>query len=364
MQRFTVLAALLAIGAAAAGASEPEKKKPVQTVQVGDKKKPLVRSFCDVLKNAADSIRIRPDIRQLQINRQASFRVYIVNSLPRDVYGTQLVVNSEQFTAEVKPSPNWKSFPTLESCVEGYPRVWFDVTLTRKPDVADGKYDIGFGLSVAQVPKKYFQPDGKPVERKRIRSKTVAPQSLADSAEIVSLPQAEGIVVDGKAGEEEWKKAFLCTGFVSHKIRNSFSVRKYPDTQHPSRFRVCADKEAVYCMLNLGGGKGAVSDAASVYLAGSIESKPVKITVDRLTGKVSCEKGLEGVQVKPSADKTVFECRIPRSFIGIGEKDPVYANFSRAVKAKRRDQMFDYAFFWRGSHYIAEDVAVYPLFTQ
>lgn len=264
----------------------------------------------------------------------------------------------------MKPSPNWKSFPTLESCLEGYPRVWYDVTLTRKPGVPDGKYNIGFKLIAAQVPKKYFQPDGKPVERKRIRTETVASQTLADAVEAYSLPQAGKISIDGRVSKEEWKKAFLCTGFFSYRIRNAFSVSKYPDTVHPSRFRLCADKQNIYCLFDFGAGRGALSDTATIYMAASIEGKPIKITVDRLSGKASCEKGLKGLQIKVSEDGRFFECKIPRSFIGIGEKAPLYVNFSRAVKTKRKDKVIDRAFFWRGSHYIADNTAVYPLFTQ
>jgi hypothetical protein len=286
----------------------------------------------DVFQQAADNLAVKVDVRdgQLRIGETASFRVYLLNTMDRDIEGIALAVTAEQFTAEVKPSPDWKTYPALRTCAKWRKSVkgdgkkeYFEVTLKRKAGVPDGKYQIGLAL---------FEPGKK--------ERVFRTVSLDDAAGVCELPKAAGIKVDGEAPEAEWGKSALCTDFTVYVKVNKlgkFAAFESQSAKEQPRFRLAADAENLYCLLQFPAGAEAVGDEVGLYAAASADAKPVVLTFDRLTAKASGEKGVEGVEVKAGADKTFLECKVPRELLGLKDAKTFYINFTRTVTAKDAD---------------------------
>ena len=311
----------------------------------------------DVFAQARDNLAVKVDVRdgQLRVGQQASFRVYLLNTMDRDIEGINLAVTSEHFTAEVKPSPDWKTYPELHTCAKWRKSVpgdgkkeFFEVTLKRKEGVPDGKYKIELCL---------FDP------KNQARSfKTV---NLDDAAGACELPKAT-IKVDGQADEAEWAGSALCTGFYAYvkvKVINAFMAFENQPAPDQSRFRIACDRDNLYCLLQFQGGAGATADEATLYVAPSPDAKPLAVSFDRITGKVSCERGSEGVEVKSSADQGTLECRLPRALLGLKEAKTFCANFTRTVTAPdaagKEQKTVSY---WRGNAPALLDPVVYGQF--
>jgi hypothetical protein len=314
----------------------------------------------DVFAQASDNLAVKVDVRdgQLRIGETASFRVYLLNTMDRDIDGIALGITSEQFDAEVKPSPEWKTYPALNTCAKWRKSVkgdgkkeYFEVTLKRKAGVPDGKYQIGLTL---------FEPGKK--------DRVFRTVSLDDATAVCELPKAAGIKIDGEAPEAEWGKSALCTDFTAYvkvqKLGKFAAFESQPAKEQP-RFRLAADAENLYCLLQFPAvaGAEAAGDDVALYVAAGADAKPVVLTFDRLTGKVSGEKGSEGVEVKAGADKSILECRIPLELLGLKGAKGFCANFTRTVTAKdvegKEQKSVSY---WRGNAPALLDPIVYGQF--
>ena len=71
----------------------------------------------DVFVQAEDNLAVKVDIRdgQLRISDTGSFKVYVLNTMDRAIQKLNLVVESEEFDVEVKPSPTWGMYPYLDT---------------------------------------------------------------------------------------------------------------------------------------------------------------------------------------------------------------------------------------------------------
>jgi hypothetical protein len=296
----------------------------------------------DVFVQARDSLAVKVDVRdgQLRIGEKASFRVYLLNTMDRDIVTIGLEVRTGgKFQATVRPSPTWKRAPHLRTVRRGGKKEYFEVTLTRKPGVPDGKYKIDLHL---------FNP-----RKKSMVFKTV---DLGRAAGICEVPKAAGIKVDGQASATEWGQSLLCTGFYEYK-RTSLkwqgrSFRKYSGkvpAQAQARFRVAADEQNLYLCLGFQGAAGASSDTATFYAAKDLDSKPVKLSVDRLSGKVTCDAGSDGVECKVSPDKSQVELKVPRKLLGLAGAKGFYANFTRRAGSGSKSLET----YWRGTKHSA-----------
>ena len=69
----------------------------------------------DVFMQAKDNLAVKVDIRdgQLRINKDAKFRVYLFNSMDRDISQIRLQVLTRDFQTKVTPSPEWRNYPGL-----------------------------------------------------------------------------------------------------------------------------------------------------------------------------------------------------------------------------------------------------------
>jgi len=294
----------------------------------------------DVFAQAQDNLAVKVDIRdgQLRIGKSASFRVYLLNTMDRDIVDIRLEVLSDQFKTTVTPAPDWQRYPYLKAKRSGGRKEYFTVRLDRNPGVPDGKYDISLRLYNGQNRRQSF--------------KSVA---LDSAAGVCGLRKATAIAVDGNADANEWRSAFLCSDFYEYRKTGPYYENRPAGQQ--TRVRVTADADYLYCLFTMQGGQEAQSDSAAIYVAPTSDAEPVKVVVDRLSGEVECDKGREGIEVKSDANRGTLECKIPRKLLGIEKASTFYGNFTRTLTANGREVIS----FW-GNTYSELDPIVYGVF--
>ncbi|MHC4915734.1 MAG: hypothetical protein ACYTGB_09600 [Planctomycetota bacterium] len=307
----------------------------------------------DVFAQAKDNLAVKVDVRdgQLRIGREGTFRVWLLNTMDRGIANIKLEVRTGgRFRAEVKPSPDWKSYPALGTVRGRRPakKQYFQVTLKRMPGVPDGQYKIDLHL---------FNGRDKSMVYKTV--------DMGAAAGIIEVPKASGIKVDGNAGSTEWGRALPCTGFHEYKRTTmEFRGRRFNkwDGKVPAseqcRFRVAADAANVYFYALFQGGAGATGDSVTFYAAPGMDSTPVKITVDRMTGKVACEKGTTGVECKVAGNKSAVELKVPKSLLGLQGAKSFLGNVSRET-ARGGGKLVTY---WRGTRHSVGDPVEYANF--
>jgi hypothetical protein len=299
-----------------------------------------------------DDLIVKIDVQdgKLRIGDEASFRVYLFNTSEATVENLSLDVSTNgAFKAEVKPGADWQGFPKLKPMDKGGRKEFFEVTLKRSPGVADGKYAIGLNLFNSQNRSVYKSLD------------------LERAADIVALAKAPAIKIDGNAEEVEWGKAALCTDFYAYtavKSGNNQYNQNVPATSAPTRVRLTADADNLYCLMQFSGGRSD-SDTAVMYLAASGESADiVQLTFDRAAGKVTCTKGEQGLQFAADGSKEKFECKIPRELVGLKGAKSFRANFVRTMAGKDasgKDQKL--VTYWRGNERSLNSPLVYGQFS-
>ncbi len=257
----------------------------------------------DVFDQAQDDLAVKVDIRdgQLRIAKEASFRVYMLNTMDRDIANINLKVDSDAFDAQVKQSPEWKSYPCLKTARKGGKKEFFEVTLKRKDSMPDGKYQINLVL---------FNPGDKR------QFKTL---DLEKAADIQMVPLAKSVNVDGSCPDTEWKNSLLCTSFYTYQKEKQYMGTAPSKTQ--PRFRFMADAQNLYCMLSDSNGE------STIYLAPDNDSAPVKITIDAAGSKATSSKGDAKDIVVKKGDKNI-EVKIPFAEAGIKDPKRFLANLS------------------------------------
>jgi len=125
-----------------------------------------------------------------------------------------------------------------------------------------------------------------------------------------------------------------------------------------TRFRLSCDGKFLYALFTFQGGAGAASDEATLYVASSVEAKPMQVSVDRLTGKVTCEKGTEGIEAKVSGDKRMVECKLPLDLLDVEEGKSFCVNCTRTITADGEKSVT----YWRGNTHSTADAMVYGQF--
>jgi hypothetical protein len=68
----------------------------------------------DVFAQAKDNLVVKVDVRdgQLRISDTGTFRVYLLNTMDRDIERIELEIQSNEFDAEVTPGKNWNRAST------------------------------------------------------------------------------------------------------------------------------------------------------------------------------------------------------------------------------------------------------------
>jgi len=295
----------------------------------------------DVFAQAKDNLAVKVDIRdgQLRVGKEASFRVYLLNTMDRDIARIGLDVITKDFETSVKPDPTWRTFPCLRAVRRKGKKQYFEVTLRRKRGVPDGRYKIDLCLN-----------DGR---SKGKRFKTV---DLDSAAGMSRIPRAGRIAVDGTGTKEEWGDAFVINReFYNYVKRGKYYVNAPVPLRRRPLYRVVMDDDYLYCLFVLKGSADASADKACVYAAATSGGKPVKISFDRVSGKVECGKGTAGVAWKMNEDKSQIECKIPLKLLGVSSKKGFYANFTRETGTGRGKRV-DY---WKANSFSEMDPIVY-----
>ena len=240
----------------------------------------------DVFEQARDNLAVKVDIRdgQLRIHQEASFRVYLLNTMDRGIADIRLEVISPDFDSIVTPSPEWRTFPQLNTIRHGGKKEYFTVTLKRKAGVPDGRYQIALRLFNGKQPRMEF--------------KTV---ELDRALNTISLPlRPRALQVDGRIQREEWADAWLCTGFSQ-----DTKGRRYIEVQPAdcgTRIRLAAQADTLYAMI----AAPAVgeNDTVDLLITPDMESAPTAIRVHLSTGTMEkappgarAEKGPEGIEL-------------------------------------------------------------------
>ena len=259
---------------------------------------PVRAHLCnDVFAQARDNLAVKVDIRdgQLRINQEASFRVYLLNTMDRSIANIQLEVVSKDFDGVVEPSPDWKGFPHLQTSLQGGKKEFFNVTLKRKSGTADGKYDIGLRLFNGQKPTQEF--------------KTV---DIADAMAVVKVPKRpDSLKVDGNVQKTEWADAAICTDFKADAKKGKFTVKQEADAE--TRVRFAADGQNLYALLTTPA--GGTNDTLSFFFAADADAKPSRIDVDLKSGAL---KDAPASAVSKMSSNGI-EVQIPLSDLKLGK---------------------------------------------
>lgn len=292
---------------------------------------PAFGHICDdVFLQAKDNLTVRIDVRdgQLRIGREATFKVYLLNTMNWWIEEISLAVISEHFSADVKPDGAWRTYPRLNSAQSGGKKEAFIVTLHRNPGVPDGRYPVRLRLFTG---------------RKEV--KTV---ELSEAEALHNLKPAGGIEADGRLGEEEWRDALLCTDFYEYVWRNVSRGHENVLAREQARFRLAADRENLYCLLHFLGHENAQSDKAVLFLARTPDVEPIALEFDRVTGLAAGpEEIARHIQVRPVAGNDALECAIPRSALGLSGPTLFYFNFIRKTADKTGKRVV--TTYWRGN---------------
>jgi hypothetical protein len=290
----------------------------------------------DVFIQAKDNLAVKVDIRddQLRINSEASFRVFLLNTMDRDIVDIRLDVLSDDFLSSVNPSPEWKKYPRLKTKVKGGKKQYFEVKLRRKPGTQQGKYKIGLRLF-----------NGK---NKSMIFKTL---DIGEAMEELKVPKSSAeIKIDGSASKAEWQNSLLCTSLYEYKKTGRYHHNCKSDVQ--TRFRFSHDQKNLYCLVDFQA-KG-LKDVAKIFIAPDSETAPCVISVNLHTGIASIE-GKGDVKIMSGVNENRMEIAIPLSGLNMSGKKDMLVN----VQRDRDDNIRTY---WRGNKISVKDPLVYANF--
>lgn len=283
----------------------------------------------DVFIQAKDNLAVKVDIRdgQLRLSDSASFRVYLLNTMDRNIANINLDVVTKDFMTAVKPSPEWDSFPVLKTKVKGGKKEFFEVTLKRKQGVAQGKYKIGL---------KFYNGEDSTMEFKTV--------DLGDAMAEMKVPEKPAILaIDGNVKKDEWQGSLLCTSLYEYKKEGSYYNNCTSSIQ--TRFRFFRDEKSLYCMLDFE--TNSVKDIARLYFSKDDKSPPRIIEVNLQEKKVTAD-------VKFLFNSNKLEMAIPLSFLGAEGEQTLLVNLTREQDGTET--------YWRGNKISADDPVQYATF--
>ena len=313
-------------------------------------------THCKFSPYFADNLTVKADVAdgQLRIAKEASFRMYLYNTLTWPFYDAKLDVLSDQFEAKVEPSPTWKTFPDLQPAASGGTREYFTVTLTRKPEVPDGPYDVVFKLYSSRANFR--------------RLSQVLPLSETIDRQVV--PMRTGFAVDGKASPSKWAGSLLVKDFRAYSGSpapnkagpEAGEVLKSHSARELTRVHVVVDKDNLYFLALLAG--VAPEDELAIFVAPTIESQPVRLVLKQATGKVEAPFAAPPIQcLKCAADPrdsraAMYELCVPRKALGLTAASSFYANFCRVAHGAGSETTVEKSY-WRGNDISANEPTVY-----
>jgi hypothetical protein len=292
----------------------------------------------DVFAQAKDNLAVKVDVRdgQLRISTNAKFRVYLLNTMDRTIEDIMLSVESKEFTAKVTPAKSWVDFPSLQTALFGGKKQYFDVELSRKPGIPEGKYKIGLKLYNGKDANMIFKS-----------------MDMEEAMSSYKIPEvSKEIVVDGKVSSEEWGDSLLCTSLYYYDTAEydndnpevtGFSVMKQPKMQ--TRIRFIRDNKNIYCMIDCQDlGK---SEIVKIMFAKEGSESPNELIVD-----MKVQKAVFGKKsVKAGFDRSKAEISIPYDLINAKGSASILVNLVRERDEKRM--------YWKGNLFSWKNPVVY-----
>jgi len=270
----------------------------------------LVLSLCltayghlcnDVFVQAKDNLVVKVDVRdgQLRISKMGSFRVYLLNTMDRDIAKIMLDVISPDFESKVTPGTGWRGYPQLKTATKGGKKQYFDVELTRKKGTKEGKYKIALHLHGGQ---------------KNLVFKTV---KIDEALALLDVPKKpRNLKVDGKVGSSEWRKALLCSNFYEYKKSGRY-MQNFPASQQ-TRFRFYHEKGDLYICADF---QSKCKDVAKIYISKDQDSEPKEVVVDIGEKKATFDGKEEGIELKVDSRGTKMEIKLPVPFLAEEKND-------------------------------------------
>jgi hypothetical protein len=286
----------------------------------------------DVFRQASSSLAIKVDTRdgQLRINQAGTFRVYLQNGMDRDIERIGLRVRAKGFSAIARPSNNWRLFPTLMSLSNGGRREYFEVTLTRKPGVLQGKHTLKLFVTCGGRVLKSYKV-GMPAEK------------------MVIPLRSPMLIIDGSVNVTEWGNTKPCTSF--YEIRK----RKKKNSHIQTRVRFSRDQQALYCLVDFQ--KKGNLDQVNLYISEDQSAEPVNVSIDLQAASVSCSPqipGNERIQAAVNPGGTKMEIRLPFKLLQLTGQSHFFLNMTR----KQDDRMT----YWRGEVKNVSDPSIFEEF--
>jgi hypothetical protein len=286
----------------------------------------------DVFMQAGSSLAIKVDTRdgQLRINQAGTFRVYLQNSMDRDIEKIDLRVRAKGFSAIARPANDWRSFPTLMTISNGGRREYFEVTLTRKPGVLQGKHTLRLFVTCGGRVLKSYKV-GIPAEK------------------MVIPGRSPMLRIDGSVNAAEWGQTRLCTSFYE------ISKRKKKTSPIQTRIRFSHDQQALYCLVDFQ--KKGNLDRVNLYISEDQFAEPVHISIDLQAASVSCSPkapGNERIEAAINPGGTKMEIRLPFKLLQLTGQSHFFLNMTR----KQDDRMT----YWRGEIKNVSDPSIFEKF--
>ncbi|MFC1566655.1 hypothetical protein ACFL4A_02315 [bacterium] len=237
----------------------------------------------DVFIQAKDNLAIKVDIRdnQLRISKEAEFRVYLLNTMDRDIVNIQLKIVSDDFNSTVTPSPTWHTFPLLETKNKGGTKEYYKVKLIRKKETAEGIHKIGLRLFNGRDSSMIF--------------KTV---NIEDAIGCALIPKkSQTLKIDGNATKDEWGNSYLCTNFyeyLTESVKGNMWFRKQKvnkDSPIQTRIRFMHGEKKLYALIDFQ--EKTSNDEVKIYIADEYNSQPKVISVKLDKQTTSTKKEIE-----------------------------------------------------------------------
>jgi hypothetical protein len=182
---------------------------------------------------------------------------------------------------------------------------------------------------------------------------------LENAADVIALPRAEGIVVDGILEPKEWSRSSISSDFYTYGVYAGSSYARNRKADAQTRVRMLSDENDLYCLVSFQGGEDATADRLTMYAASADADKPIAVIFDRISGQVSLETtGGVPIEAHENAEKTAIECRIPHERLRTKGKKTIRANFARTlINGSSKTESF-----WRGNTQSVRDPIVFGSF--
>ena len=319
----------------------------------------------DVFLVVKDNLAVKVDIQdgQLHINKNAKFRVYLLNTVMMDIGNIQLDVISDEFDAIVKPSKDWHDYPCLRTVIDNPSwtcsgnfdttntnrkrvkgkKEHFEVELIRKPGTPTGKYKIG--LRLYTKPEDEGLPDNAGGE-------LLAVGNIEDAVTVLAVPKSSATVkIDGDVSATEWKNALLCSSMYLYKPKFSVLVKENVKSDVQTRFRFIHKNDKLLCLVDFM--TPTKKDVAKIFLAKDTESLPVVIEAD-LQKQEAVVSGKGSKTIKAGVRGSKMELEIPLDMVDLKNAQSFYVNMTRDYNNKTT--------YWRGNSKSVLEPMVYEKF--